>query len=250
MKNALFPKVVKSFAVVSLAASMVACEVDVTVGGDDTSSSGSGNSVGTLTDARDNQTYKIVTIGSQTWMAENLNYDYNKGTANSFCYDDDENNCSKYGRLYTWAAAMDSAAVFSDGAKDCGLGEECNLGGSVRGVCPEGWHLPSKDEWETLISATGGYYDAGDSLRSTSGWFDGGNGVDPFGFSALPAGYSFYSDVTLKFNDFGGLSYFWSATEENLYYAYYMELYYNRSRASTSYSSKSGGNSVRCLKDN
>jgi hypothetical protein len=82
--------------------------------------------MGVMVDSRDGQTYKTVTIGTQIWMAENLNYE----TTNSYCYDDDPSNCSKYGRLYTWAAATKA--------------------------CPIGWHLPSDDEWNTLFTAVGG----------------------------------------------------------------------------------------------
>ncbi len=105
-----------------------------------------------VTDARDGQRYRTVEIGTQTWMAENLNYNYNEGTARSYCYDDDPANCEKYGRLYTWSAAMDSAAVFSESGKDCGYGPTCSVSGNVRGVCPEGWHLPSNEEWNTIAN--------------------------------------------------------------------------------------------------
>ena len=97
-------------------------------------------------DARDGQIYKSVKIGNQVWMAENLNYDYNEGTAKSYCYNDEQESCAKYGRLYTWAAAMDSAGVFGDGGKGCGFLVTCSATEPVRGVCPAGWHLPSKAE--------------------------------------------------------------------------------------------------------
>mgnify|MGYP003552670525 CR=1 FL=1 len=90
----------------------------------------------TLTDPRDGKTYKIVKIGNQTWMAENLNVK----TKDSWCYDDEESNCKKYGRLYTRRAAMKA--------------------------CPSGWHLPSKSEFETLIEAVGGKSEAGKMLKS------------------------------------------------------------------------------------
>lgn len=120
----------------------------------------------TFTDPRDGQTYKTVKIGSQIWMAENLNYEflgsysvegdtenlncaYSEGTARSYCYGNDPTNCEKYDRLYTWSAAMDSAAVFGDGGKGCGYGVKCTPTYPVRGACPEGWHLPSNAEWDT-----------------------------------------------------------------------------------------------------
>ena len=152
---------------------------------------------GSFTDPRDGQVYKTVKISDQIWMAENLNYDYNMGTAKSYCYNDEAANCEKYGRLYTWAAAMDSAAKFSNAGKGCGYGEKYNpkkySPRKIRGICPEGWHLPSDAEWETLFTAVGGKYVAGTKLKSSNGWNNGydkttGNGTDEYGFSVLPAG--------------------------------------------------------------
>ena len=196
----------------------------------------------TLTDLRDGQVYKTVTIGTQTWMAENLNYNYNSGTAKSFCYGD------FYGRLYFWSAAMDSAAVFSTAGEGCGYGRECNTSGVVRGVCPEGWHLPSYEEWETLLTAVGGKDIAGKMLKSTSGWNYGGDGTDAYGFSALPAGGRYSRGV---FRDAGSNAYFWSATqrEDNSYYAYFMYLYYYDGYAYLFDNYKDNGRSVRCLQN-
>ena len=214
---------------------------------------------GTLTDDRDGQTYKTVKIGEQWWMAENLNYRYIQQTYNggekdssSYCYDNDPANCAKYGRLYLWSAAMDSAGIIpGNTAYGCGYGKDCNLGdGKVRGVCPMGWHLPDTTEWNTLFTAVGGKATAGKMLKSTEGWNDyygtSGNGSDTYSFSALPAGLrSNYGDYNYE-----GLStLFWSSTENDSNYAYNMDLYYDVDYADLNSSSKYGGISVRCLKD-
>ena len=106
-----------------------------------------------FTDARDGQVYRSVQIGEQTWMAENLNLEYTAGQGSS-CADGSEENCDKFGRIYLWSSAMDSAAAYGESGKGCGAGEmECWIADSVtiRGVCPEGWHLPSKTEWMQLL---------------------------------------------------------------------------------------------------
>jgi uncharacterized protein (TIGR02145 family) len=204
-------------------------------------------STGNLTDSRDGQTYKTVKTGEQVWMAENLNYE----TDNSFCYNDNSANCSKYGRLYTWAAAMDSAGTWSTNGKGCGYGKTCSVASTgsatlVRGVCPEGWHLPTQTEWETLFNAVGGQSVAGTKLKSTSGWNSSGNGLDAFSFSALSAGGRYnngYSD------NVGYAAYFWSSTEFNSDDAYVMSLNYGGDGANLSNGDKYNGFSVRCLQD-
>ena len=200
---------------------------------------------GTMTDSRDGQTYKTVIIGTQTWMAENLNYE----TENSYCYKDDANNCSKYGRFYTWAAAMDSVGMWSTNGKGCGDGTTCSPTYPVRGVCPEGWHLPTNAEFETLFTAVGGESIAGQKLKSTTGWttYSGITNEDAFAFSALPAGLRYYYG---GYGNEGDNAYFWSSTEDDSRYADSMRLYYSIDDAYlTNYYGKYYGISVRCLKD-
>jgi len=202
--------------------------------------------VGSMTDSRDGQNYKTVTIGFQTWMAENLNYE----TENSYCYDDKSSNCAKYGRLYTWASAMDSAGVWSTNGKGCGYGSACSPSGIIRGVCPKGWHLPNNAEWKVLLSAVGDSLIAGLKIKSTFGWREGngksGNGIDAFGFSALPAGYRHDSGMCYYEEDY---AHFWSSTEDSSNDAYLMFLYYRYDYASINDVLKYYGFSVRCLKD-
>ena len=105
---------------------------------------------GTLTDNRDGKVYKTVKIGYSWWMAENLNYAYLQSTdsldSSSFCYKDSAEYCEKYGRLYLWSAAMDSVGMYSANGKGCGSGAGCTPTFPVRGVCPEGWHIPNSSE--------------------------------------------------------------------------------------------------------
>jgi len=195
-----------------------------------------------MTDSRDGQKYKTVKIGEQIWMAQNLNYK----TENSYCYNYTASYCSKYGRLYTWAAAMDSAGTWTTNGKGCGYNKTCSPTYPVRGVCPSGWHLPSKDEWNTLFTAVGGQSTAGKVLKSTSGWNYGGNGTDAFSFSALPAGYSNYND---NYTSPGLLAYFWSSTEGYSDDAFYVYLVCNFDNAYLYDFSKNYAFSVRCLQD-
>ncbi len=197
----------------------------------------------TLKDLRDGKTYKTVTIGTQTWMAENLNYE----TGNSYCYGDDASYCSKYGRLYTWSAAMDSVGTWTTNGKGCGYGSKCSPTGTIRGICPEGWHLPSKTEWSTLFTAVGGESTAGKVLKSQTGWYDSGNGTDSFGFSALSAGYRGSNG---RYYYKGSNAYFWSSTEYDGDYAYNVYLHYYDDNARLNYYiNKDHGRSVRCVKD-
>ena len=168
---------------------------------------------GTLTDERDGKTYKTVEIGTQTWMAENLNYEADF----SFCYNNKPENCAKYGRLYIWEAAMNS--------------------------CPAGWGLPSLEEFLVLVANAGGREVAGKVLKSTEGWKDGGNGTDDYGFSALPAGYM-YNDSTFYYE--GEFGQFWSASGTS--WMYQLELAYDRDTSFIFSLYREFAFSVRCLK--
>lgn len=199
-----------------------------------------------MTDERDGKTYKTVTIGTQIWMAENLDYSYNKGTANSFCYRDDPDYCDLYGRLYTWSAAMDSAASFSDGGAGCGGGKLCTSKETVRGICPGGWHLPSIDEWNTLVAAVGGSDSAAIRLKSTTGWNSKCNGIDSYGFSAFPAGYRYLEG---DFRSESGFAFFWVNEDFNKKYARYVTVSLSDEVLVLDSAYKFYAFSVRCLKD-
>lgn len=132
-----------------------------------------------FTDSRDHQTYKTVKIGSKTWMAENLNYKMPGST----CYENNDENCKKYGKLYTFGAAVKA--------------------------CPAGWHLPDDQEWtmfKTFIEDSDGKEAAWVSLKSRDKW----DGSDRYGFDVVPAG-----KATDGFYDLGVSAHFWSATEED-----------------------------------
>ncbi|MDR0331404.1 MAG: fibrobacter succinogenes major paralogous domain-containing protein [Chitinispirillales bacterium] len=149
--------------------------------------SGGGGAAGSFTDDRNGREYRTVQIGGQTWMAENLSYE----TGTSWCYDNNESNCAKYGRLYDWETAASA--------------------------CPSGWRLPSRDEWNALIETAGGENVAGAKLKSKSGWKGSGKGTDNFGFSALPGGERsvFERDprnISAAFLNLGNLGRWWSAT--------------------------------------
>ena len=131
----------------------------------------------TLKDSRDGKIYKTIKIGTQTWMAENLNYK----TTDSWC-----NQCETYGRLYTYASALNA--------------------------CPYGWHLPSDTEWTTLTDYLGGEKTAGSKLKETGNthWFKlNKDATNETSFTALPAGVR---DLDGTFNSIGNYGYWWCST--------------------------------------
>jgi len=207
---------------------------------------------GTMADSRDGQTYKTVKIGEQTWMAENLNYADSTKTPSllkrSWCYNNNIENCAVAGRLYTWSAAIDSVklATDADNPQDCGYGKICTLPAKVQGICPEGWHLPTRAEWNTLFAEVGGGLTAGKVLKSQTGWYNKGSGTDGVGFSALSVGYR---DINGIFRDDGIYANFWSTVEFKDNFAYRMCFYDDDESAGLYDFNKINGVSVRCVKD-
>lgn len=165
-----------------------------------------------FTDSRDGQVYKTVTIGTQTWFAENLNFD--TGDTNAQCYDEDEINCFIYGKLYEGATAQT--------------------------VCPEGWHLPSVEEYQTLIDYLGGIEAAYVFLAP----FAEQQG-ESIGFNMLPAGRYFANWV-----DVGEMGYYYTSTPGG-YPNSYRILEFDPGN-SVSFSGATSSNikqSCRCVKD-
>ena len=193
-----------------------------------------------FSDSRDGQIYKTVKIGDQVWMAENLNHK----TDGSFCFNDSAEYCAKYGRLYSWEAAMNA--------------------------CPPGWHLPDTNEFKKLFETVNGGINTYTGYMLVSGdsaYF--GPSYDPFGFSGLPAGRwrkggeRGSDDLDDAF--YYGECAFWSSTEIGSEYAYFISLadeisldvyyramaeyeLYNEGECFGSYCKRSGF-SVRCLRD-
>ncbi len=241
-------------------AALLACGSTKNVSSDN---NGVGSDVvyGSFTDSRDGQTYKTVKIGNQVWMAENLNYKqkidavdlfYGKESpytsefrdyeyycrlvredyfripkwseyASSFCYGGDSLNCAKYGRIYTWTVANK--------------------------VCPDGWRLPSRADWDSLIAVVGGKSLAGRALKTANDWFGGGNGTDDYGFSVLPAGIRFLINEYAKnlYDNEERRAFFWSSTERDSVDAYAISLSYYSDSVDLIADYKNLGLSVRCV---
>ena len=212
---------------------------------------------GTMTDERDGKVYRTVKIGDQTWIAENLNFDVGQGGSRenvyewSWCYNNEPKNCEVAGRIYTWAAAIDSVklATDADDPQECGFGKICGLASAssatlVQGVCPTGWHLPSNTEWNILFTKVGGKSNAGKVLKAQTGWiaYSGVINEDAVGFTALPA-------VNGGYRQTGISAVFWSSTENNSDRAYYISLYCGDDEVILTHNPKNKDYSVRCVKD-
>jgi len=212
-----------------------------------------------ISDTRDGKVYKIAEIGTQTWMAENLNYD----ATGSKCYNNDEANCDKYGRLYDWSTSM----ALSSSCNSVACSGQVNA--KHQGICPTGWHIPSTADWDKLMRYVDGDkttyspYDspmAGKYLKAISGWKgyddedtghkENGNGEDKYGFSALPGGYG-YSDGFYKI-DYNGD--WWSTSEYDGNNVYRLDMYGGdkagwEDRKGNRKHDKSNFFSIRCVKD-
>ena len=183
----------------------------------------------------------VVTIGTQAWTSKNLDVaTYRNGdvipqvqdasawaslTTGAWCYyDNDASNGTKYGKLYNWYAVNDP-----------------------RGLAPKGFHIPSDAEWTVLTDCLGGAAAAGTKMKSSSGWYENGNGTNSSGFAGFPGGYRFGGGT---FDDVGRGGNWWSATENNSSDAWARCLSYNFGDVfSHYYFNKRDAFSVRCLGD-
>lgn len=185
---------------------------------------------GTLWDTRDNRVYRTVKIGSQTWMAQNLNYKVDS----SWCYENSADSCAKYGRVYHWSAAMDVSPAYDSTLLNASLPRQ--------GICPNGWHVPSDDEWSKLTDTILSPSTAATVLESTSGWAYN-TGTDAYGFRALPGGFSNFGEGGTAYD------YFWSATEHDASEAGLRQIYFLSGSMSFGPESKTNGDSLRCLEN-
>jgi len=149
-----------------------------------------------ITDVRDGQRYRTIRIGSQNWMAENLNF----ATDSSVCYNNEKLNCLRFGRYYSWRETMGSGSM-SDTATPAGH----------QGICPTGWHIPNAAEWNELIYPNGQSSPSVERLEARSMWPASRAATDSTGFRILPVGE--YSTSSFdKFYQFQSMAAFWSAS--------------------------------------
>ena len=184
--------------------------------------------------------YPFVQIGSQLWMVENLDYKFNGCTIGpsgssinysaAWYYNNDEQtygaNGNKYGLLYNWYAVN----YITNNLQSLGI--------------PNGWHIPTKDEIDTLIGYVGGSHTAGLKLKSKTGWYGSGNGTDDYGFCAYPAG----NRAGVSFGGIKDTARFWTQTESNTNAAYYRKCSYHENDVSGTDTSKTSALSVRLVK--
>jgi uncharacterized protein (TIGR02145 family) len=211
---------------------------------------------GTMTDPRDSKTYKTVKIGTQIWMAENLNYGTYISDANSattlqaadqkFCYLNTESDCAKNGGLYQWHTALTLSSTCMNTTCDAQINS-----GAYQGICPSGWHLPKASDWDSLSIYLGGSTLAGAKMKlartSSASWNSTiFNKENLSGFSAIPTGDRF------NFSGFGNVgvgAYFWEATEASINNGIARTLSDASSELATQSFSKKNGFSVRCVKN-
>jgi uncharacterized protein (TIGR02145 family) len=173
----------------------------------------------TFTDSRDGKTYKKVVIGTQTWMAENLNY----AAEGSVCYNNSPDSCAKYGHLYKWETALTA--------------------------CPAGTHLPNNKEWNMLVNYVGGWKTGGTKLKSSTGWKSESGipaGTNDYGFSALPGGGV---DLSGEFGNVGEVGRWWSSKDYSTVMAYFFHMWNYNENVLDDSNNKEYSFSIRCVVD-
>lgn len=201
---------------------------------------------GMLCDRRDGQLYRLTTIGTQVWMAQNLNFK----AEGSSCYENKADNCKMYGRLYPWTAAMDLPASYAT------TSAESLISKPHKGVCPESYHIPTSEDMKKLVSYIMKHnrYErekSGTLLKMAFSWKHSEEwpaGTDRFGFSAMASGFK---NARGEFREMGHDADFWVAEESNNpSHAPYWNLYYDNDEFLGDYSkTKAYSYSVRCLRN-
>lgn len=208
-----------------------------------------GGGEGTFTDSRDSHVYKYVTIGNQTWMAENLAYLPSVSPSSL------ESNSSPYYYVYDYQGSNVSEALVKSNYSVYGVLYNWE---AAKTACPTGWHLPSDAEWKTLelflgmiqseVDVIGTRYSGlvGKKLKSSSGWYNNGNGDNSSGFLALGGGYR---HINLSFDALALYGSFWTFTEYDASDALGRMLSFLNDGVEKSIYFKTYGFSIRCLKD-
>lgn len=177
--------------------------------------------------------YKTVQIGNQMWLAENVKYSVSSSNGDSKCYEDNPDNCESFGNLYDWATAMGLPSACNGTNQNCPSKSGDAIWG---GICPPSFGVARSEDWEVLIEYAGGVAEAGGRLKSKTGWNNGGNGTDSYGFNALPSGYHTYLMPT-EFRELGSRAIWWHETQKSSE-AYYTTIISSDTEAKVNFQQK------------
>jgi len=244
---------VANSSVIAVSSSSIALSSTATISSSSTTAACT-NTYGTntVTDCRDNKTYSTVTIGTQVWMAQNLNIgamvlgtastanQSNDAVIEKYCYGDLAANCTTDGGLYQWAEAMGLPSTCNSTACASSISSI-----NYQGICPVGWHIPKSAESSILATYLGGSPLAGDKLKTSTGWAIN-TGTNSSGFTVRPVGDRFDGG---GFQSRDSSAYYWESDESTAALAFIRYLSYSTGNLYGFSKYKASGYSVRCIKD-